>query len=204
MKKPVRVCFDGRPLTVDIMDERKAVLAYNMLYSMAEDGVKFTVNGSSAKVSVDNLAVIDSSGEQIYPSLDPEWWASFDEPQEFYTSLAKQKENGDPQYSVTCKQEGNLLNFLPKTYDVSKAMDMYNFMQYGLDPSVSVAVQTWDRDWEDYYFETLRRENMHITDQDGKRLNEVRDPEWAIGVGEEQGFADAVTSIPSGAEQLGK
>ena len=116
MNKPFSVCFNGTPLTLPIVDENRAMLAYNMIYSMAEDGVQFSVDGKQVNFTEADVSVVDSAGSLIYPPLDAEWWASFERSIPIVEEIKRQRQAGDlTMYEVACHEDINMITFLPAT-----------------------------------------------------------------------------------------
>lgn len=121
------------PLTVDIADEKRQALAYNMLYHMMENDAEITVNGKRVSLDKDLLYIrTDVDGEKQYtkPHMDPEW----------YGANRKNFEKGDEQYTTACMgEDGKIIRFAPLTSSYEKANEMNNFMLLGFDSSVSIS-----------------------------------------------------------------
>lgn len=121
------------PLTVNIVDEKRQALAYNMLYHMMENGAEITVNGKRVPLNKDLLYIYtEADGEKSYkkPHMDSEW----------YGANGQNFENGNAQYTTACMGEnGKLIMFAPFTSSYEKVNEMSNFMILGFDPSVSIS-----------------------------------------------------------------
>lgn len=139
MSKIVLVLTDGTeikkatPLTVDIADENRQALAYNMLYHLMERGAEISVNGKMALSDSDMLYVCTNAGDERHytkPHMDSEW----------YGANGQNYEKGDEQYTTACMSDnGKLVQFAPLTNSYEKANEMNNFMLLGFDSSVSIS-----------------------------------------------------------------
>lgn len=118
------------PLTVDIADEKRQTLAYNMLYHMMENGAEITVYGKDISSGKEQLYVCnDVDGEEQYtkPNMDPEWIDG------------QNADTGDKRFTTACMSDDyTLVMFAPTTGSYEKANEMNNFMLTGIDSSVSI------------------------------------------------------------------
>lgn len=72
-------------------------------------------------------------------------------------------------------------DFAPVTYDRDKAVEMANFLCYGLDPSVTLSARHADMEYRDYDFIDVTADSIRISDEKGNLVDIIPDPEWAKG-----------------------
>lgn len=105
----------GVPLTVDIADENRQELAYNLLHHMMENGASVMVDGKELASDVGQLWLIRDS-ERIKPEPDAEFDAPSDE----------------KRYSTACMSNNGVIVYFAPLASYDKANDMNNFMLTGL------------------------------------------------------------------------
>ena len=121
------------PLSLNIADENRQALAYNMFYHMMNNGATITINGKTIPPEKGKLC-IRIRGENrlthMIPHLDKEWFGA----------NANLFERGEHLYSTACmSDDGMLVPFMPMTVSYEKANEMNNFMLGGIDPAVSIS-----------------------------------------------------------------
>ncbi len=159
-------------LTVDIEDEKRQTLAYNMLYYMAENGATVTVDGKEQQMEKDQLYLLTADGDNIRytkPHLDPEWYGA--NGHNFYKNTHLTVASMDDDYT--------LVRFAPVTGNYEKANEMFNFMHRGIDPSVSISYP------QDNKMRSIvingHPKTTEIADENGNVRAERYDYEWAKG-----------------------
>lgn len=217
MKGPFKVFLQGKPLTVGITDENRAALAYSMLYAAGEE--YSLIDGQ--EYDPKNLTVLDGKGNAFKPELDSEWYgnASLYFDQTLDNLMKKAADNGESvsyieayqrmtSYSVIPKGLNAYIDgdaFIPATCSKDKAMEMANFLQYGLDPGITLRAMHYNVEFEDYEAVPVTPDAITIIDGHGQNVDIVSDPEWAWGQmdpdllannAETQAFAEAIASLP--------
>lgn len=206
MKGPwYRVYLGSEPMTVPILDEKRAALAYNVMSILGKNGVYYDRNGSPERITTDKLRMLNEAGEEISPDPDPEWqdgrseevrdevldrtmeavWAD--------GNNISREEGAEYQEQFTIGSK----SIFPATWDWNKANEMCNLMINGTDPLGTFSVPNKNGE-----LEALSSKPLLInTDGDVRRFD--NDPEWAFGKMSEdvielddgKGFADAVASL---------
>lgn len=196
MKGPFKVYLNETPLTVDITDEKRAALAYNMLYAVGEENT--LINNEDYDET--DLRVHSADGEVFEPKLDAEWYGSEKESSAYYNAMldklmneaaengeAIDRDGAEERLSIyTVHPEGldidnELDDFAPVTYDRDKAVEMVNFLRYGLDPGITLTTRHADMEYRDYDFIEVNADSIHISDEEGNFVDIAPDPEWARG-----------------------
>lgn len=193
MKGPFKVYLNETPLTVDITDEKRAALAYNMLYAIGEENALI----NNEEYDETDLRVRSADGSVFEPPLDAEWYGFEKEESAYYNAMLDklQNEAADAGETISREEAGARLSiytvypdgltdeddFAPTTYDKDKAVEMANFLRYGLDPDITLTARHADMEYRDYDFVDINADNLHIFDQYENRVEDVPDPEWAMG-----------------------
>lgn len=218
MKGPFKIYLNDTPVTRPIEDEKRAGLAYNVLYTIGE--TRATINDKV--IDVDKLSIMDANGESFVADLDPEWYESYKtqiKDSNYHDTVIKHvieeaAKNGeiidprDAEMQMTCyivqpadeHYDDETDNFLPITWDKNKAIEMFNFLKYGMDPSVELAflhrdVEPIDRGWF-----SVSADELQLIDLDNNVITDVSEPDWIkgkispdiIGINDEDNFAATV------------
>lgn len=188
-------------LSLDIADEDRQALAYNMLYYMMENDAAISANGETLPAEKDQLWLLEQNGDEksyTKPYLDPEWFGADN----------SQSEHGERLYSTACmSNDYTLVRFAPMTVSYNKANEMNNFMLQGLDPAVSIScLQNGEMKQI-----VMNGRPIHegMIDENGRLVTERYERDWVNGKASldessvlDQGFADAVASISADGEQM--
>lgn len=160
-------------LTVDIADENRQKLAYNMLYYMAEQGATITVRGKEMPLEKDRLWAVaerdNNSKRYTKPTLDHEW----------YGANKDRLENGGELLTVGSTVTEDFIMFAPVTGSYEKANEMFNFMHTGIDSAVSISYPYGDDMM--HVVENGRSTPTKIMTPDGWFREEQFDHEWTKG-----------------------
>lgn len=193
-EKLFRVCTktDDRkdiPLSQPIADKGRAEFAYHMFDHMRTHGSVFSVNGEPLQnisrglpsdLYIAEQSELDETGyhaDSIYtPMQHGDHWNT------------EQKDN---LYTVTALDSKHMkfVNFAPMTEDYEEANEMFNFMQFGLDPSLSITYL--DNGVESEFVKDGHPGNLSMTDENNRIVTERTERDWAST----RSFADAVESI---------
>lgn len=175
---------EAYPLTVDIADEKRQALAYNMLYYMMEHGAEITVNGKQVPLYKDMLYIrreTATSKSYTKSHLDPEW----------YSANRENFEKGAEQYTTACMgEDGKLILFAPLTSSYEKANEMNNFMLLGFDPSVSISCSQ-DGEMKPVVVNG-RPIQEGVVNEQGQLITERFDRDWSQGTSSEITYSLAV------------
>lgn len=225
MKGPFKVTLNDKPVTLPIEDDRRASLAYNILDSLSEE--QATIDGQK----IEGLSVVSADGESFVPDPDPEWTATMDTAWDAMIEkiITKAAENGETiseqeartqmrSYAVLHEQIDPETDFMPVSYDKDKAMEMVNFLSYGMDPSVELCARGIDYETRDYYYVDITPDKLVLAgysfgaSHSVEPVNIEPEPGWAEGqmkpdlllMDNEQDFTDAVAEISETTHALEK
>lgn len=190
MKGPFTICFNDKPVSKPIKDEKRAALGYNMFEHFAEEHGMI----DDEYIEKESLSLVDADGASFKPLPDPEWngphrlWEAYyneriTEVREEARGAGKFIDRTDAidllqTYSICPEGPDPELNiFMPVTYDKEKAVEMMNFMKYGMDPSVNLF---YDDPFTDDRF-PITPDKLSILDADENAVSEVPESDWANG-----------------------
>lgn len=162
------------PLTVEIMDPKRADTAYNLLCAMVENGTGFSYKGEPLELDSASDIRVEGPGREPYePVLGDEWLGGYREGA------------GDVLHVCGWDEDGIPVQLSPSAQDPVKVQEMYNCLMYAIDPSVAVYAEG----------EVLvDLGNLNIMDVDNSyTADEVEDPDWANAMSDD--FTDAVESL---------
>lgn len=201
----MKIYMDNVALTKDIQDEARLNMAYNVLYNMAQSGVKLAVDGTQEQMDAGKLHALDNDGNSFRPELDGEWFGTEEQNnaarEAVLDKIGKEMEAcGEEfdreherelmdQYTVSWRAWGVAsVYFAPNSWDIDRARDIYSILHNDLDGSVGFSKDT-------KYDGTVKLDlaTINVVDTEGG----VYDPEK----NDSQDFADAVAQIP--AEEAG-
>lgn len=171
------------PLTVDIVDERRQELAYNLLHHMMENRASVTVDGKELAPDAEQLWLVRGS-ERIKPGPD----AEFDTPSD------------EKRYSTACMSNNGVIVYFAPLASYDKVNDMNNFMLTGLDGGVSIACM--QNGAMERIVNNGRPVHEGMVDENGCLCTERSNRNWAKEKSPEQDFADAVMNISNGGPQM--
>lgn len=193
MKGPFKVYLNETPLTVDITDEKRAALAYNVLYAVGEENVLI----NNEEYDETDLRVHSADGSIFEPQFDAEWYGYEEENSAYYNAMLDKLQNEASKSGKTISREeaGERLSiytvypdgltdaddFAPSTYDKDKAVEMANFLRYGLNPDITLTARHLDLEYRDYDFVDVNDAVMRISDEKDNFIDIALDPEWAKG-----------------------
>lgn len=154
------------PLTASIADENKQALAYSMLYHLAGNGARISVDGMDVSFDKNNLRLVSEYGVRgrhyTKPHLDPEWYGANGQ------NFIKE----DP-LAVSVLMDGDPVPVMPFTGCANKAYEAERFLKYGFLPRVSLSIP--GKDGQIPVIEKEEAVNPAVTDFSGK----VRDQEFS-------------------------
>ena len=188
---PFKVYLDDRALTLPIEDEKRAALAYNVLYAVGEENA--AIDGTF--IEDGELSVIGADGEAFTPPLDEEWYG---DDAKFQAALldkimAAAEELDEPIDRAKAWDRVDNYTVIPKgldiksddvvfvTQDFDKAVEISNFLKYGMDPSVTLSLQHVDPEYRDVDMIDVTRDNLQIMNYDGAVFSDLPEPYWAKG-----------------------
>lgn len=199
MKGPFTVYHGNTPLTVPISDESRLALAYNMLYSIAEDNCAFETESGTEQfktiMDTEKLVCRNKEGKTFIPEPDPEWvlYEYGSEKTEMLVHLHELKHLQDEEEKKTGERplrelafrmldrraisfysdSDDLYPFYP-TWSHEKAREMYQFMCCGICPSVSFYA-----DGMMLNTDHASMSGMYISSEDGDMERPEPEPDWA-------------------------
>lgn len=188
--KSFRVCAEINgtdvPLTRPIADKERAEFAYHMLDYMGMNKSVFSVDGKTVHDISSNICITEQADTRYKPQrMD---WET-DRKVNLYTVTALDSKNM------------KFVNFAPLTDDYAEANEMFNFIQFGLDPSVSVTYM--DQGTTSDIIVNGRPGNMSMTDEFNRIVTERTERGWASEMRDNgPDFADAVANIPMSDAQI--
>lgn len=160
-----KVYLGETPLTVDIMDEKRAALAYNVLFAMGKNDARIEAGGSPIPMELNRLSIVDDTGDRFMPENDHEWNGTRDQRIRWEDAFAERimdearKNDDETGIEITMRQifhtsyspvlydgDLNYVRFGTDTFDHDKAVEAFHFLKQGMDPSISVFIKDVDED----------------------------------------------------------
>lgn len=150
------------PITVDIKDEKRAALAYNALYAMANRDARLQGNGTIVPLISSGLTVVDDLGRSFTPELDHEWNGTYEQrvdwqDKQVERAMEDARKMGkeinretallqafETSYNTVLNNGPINLRFGVGTFDYDKAEETFNFLKTGIDPSMSILIENID------------------------------------------------------------
>lgn len=216
-----QICQGDVPISLPIIDEKRAALGYNMLHAMTTDKVEcdqfeIETNGERMPLDRDQLWVKGPNGEAVNVEFDKEWFGQEEDALAVKNAILDRyaeeaaldgedfnreyEESMMDQYSVCCFDDTDNIGvyYAPFTWDMSKAEEMQNFMEYGWNPDVSM---TCVNDLGDRM--SVKADDTSIVCDDGDVYMPQYDNKWCVEpMPQAASFEDALDSIPTNDEGL--
>lgn len=227
-----KVYLGKKPLTVPIEDENRAALAYNVLWTLADNNARC----NDMEMKKEQLMVAGSDGRPFIPEPDLELNGTHEQMRQAVDQMAEQAVEGYRQAGIETDHvhmlrillSGSLFLSLDnggmkciqsgiRTCDHDKAAEILSFLQHGMDQSVTIAIKNVDYDKLDYLsgigvkandadyisYLPITADRLQLTDCHGTIKHVAPDPKWAKGrMGGDQDFADAVAGIPGSGQEM--
>lgn len=210
-----QICQGDVPISLPIIDKKRAALGYNMLYAMTTDKVEcenfeIETNGERMPLDRDQLWVKGPDGKAVDIEFDKEWFGQEEDALEVKNAILDKyaeeaaldgedfdrgfEESMMDQYSVCCYDDEHCsVWYAPFTWDMSKAEEMQNFMEYGLHPDISLSCIN------DYGNRVgIEADDTEIICDDGDVYADQYNNRWCVEpMPEAASFTDALDSIPA-------
>lgn len=157
------------PLTASIADENKQALAYSMLYHLAGNGARISVDGMDVSFDKNTLRLVSEYGvsgrHYMKPHLDPEWYGANGQ------NFIKE----DP-LTVSVLADDGPVSIMPFTGCPDKAYEELRFLEYGFSPQVSLSMP--GKDGPINIIENGKAANLAVTDFSGKVREQEFSNDW--------------------------
>lgn len=218
MSKGYQIYYDDKPITVPIVDEKRAALGYNLLNAMAQS--RSIVLGDDKDVLMDErkLRMADENGRNVGVKPDPEWFGTEEENQQIKDAVLDQymeaaafdgvkldrefeAELQEPYLICSYNDDHISVRFSPEVWDIDKAGEMQNFMRYGLDPSVQLSMKTELFDVKS--LDAITADHTYIINMDGDVYQDAYNENWAAEkMPETVSLSDALDSLQAADNHL--
>ncbi len=190
------VQLNGTTLTREIVSMERADMAYNILYGMAEVGVKL----NETPFDKTDLRLVDvATGAELKEPVDREWFGTEAERAAIKEAVLD-KIMEDPnaggrhlegalmcEYTVSWRaRDTATVYFMPNSWDMDKANLAYAVLHEDIDPELAFTMET------DNGPVTLDRADRNLTNEDGD-VPKPWDPDA-------DNFADAINGLSEGDE----